>query len=69
MYHAACKVELQLFKRLYSQLTFFIFYKIIHLGSSGAFFAKFVQFSSFGWIFLVNLVLKILIANTLVIET
>ena len=27
MYHAACKVEFQPFKRSYSQLTFFNFYK------------------------------------------
>ena len=27
MYRAACKVEFQPFKRLYSQLTFFNFYK------------------------------------------
>ena len=29
MYHAVCKVEFQPFKRLYSQLTFFNFYKIV----------------------------------------
>ena len=29
MYHAACKVEFQPFKRLYSQLTFFNFYEIV----------------------------------------
>ena len=28
MYHAACKVEFQLFNRSYSQLTFFEFFKI-----------------------------------------
>ena len=37
MYHAACKVEFQPFKRSYSQLTFFDF---------------FIKFSFFGWIFL-----------------
>ena len=29
MYHAACKVEFEPFNRLYSQLTFFIFYKVL----------------------------------------
>ena len=29
MYHAACTVEFQPFKRLYSQLTFFTFFQIL----------------------------------------
>ena len=40
--------------------------QIVHLGSSGPFLVNFVQFSSFGWIFLVNLGLKYYIANTLI---
>ena len=39
-----------------------------HLGSSGPFFVKFVQFSSLGWISLVNLGLKKTIADTKVAE-
>ena len=40
MYHAACKVEFQPFYRLYSQLTFFNFYK------------NFVQIELFVYLFL-----------------
>ena len=34
MYHAACKVEFQLFHRSYSQLTFFSFFNVSHVPRS-----------------------------------